>query len=52
MDIFVLQNKLLELQKLLNAITKLGRARILFNNYNCVWLKEESHIHLGWVEGE
>jgi len=19
---------------------------------DCVWLKEESHIHLGWLEGE
>jgi len=27
-------------------ITKLGGARILFNNSDCVWLKEESHIHM------
>jgi len=21
-------------------------------NFDCIWLKEGSHIHLGWFEGE
>ncbi len=24
----------------------------LYYNFDCVRLKEESHIHLGWLEGE
>jgi len=33
------------------VIIKLGRAKIFYNS-DCVHLKEESHIHLGWVQCE
>ncbi len=35
------------------AIIMLGRARTFFlYNADCIHLKEESHMHLGWLEGE
>ncbi len=40
-------------QQPFTAIIKLGRARIFFlYNSNCIHLKEESHIHIGWLEDE
>ncbi len=34
-------------------IIMLGRARTFFEyNADCIRLKEESHMHLGWLEGE
>ncbi len=39
--------------RLFTAIIKLGRARAFFKyNSDCICLKEESYIHLGWLEGE
>jgi len=41
------------LQNSLFTAIKLGSARTLFNIIlDCVPLKEDSHIHLGWLEGE
>ncbi len=35
------------------AIIKLGKSQDIFlYNSDCIHLKEESHIHLGWLEGE
>jgi len=48
------QKKTTTKKKTFNAIRKLGRARVFFftNNSDCIHLKEECHIHLGWLEGE
>ncbi len=43
----------IENQHPFTAIIKLGRARPFFYyNSDCIHLKEESHIHLGLLEGE
>ena len=33
------------------TIVKIGKARIFYYNF-CICLKEERHIHLGWLEDE
>ncbi len=43
----------LRTRPLFTVVLKLGKARIFFCiPFNCIFLKEESLIHIGWLEAE